>query len=468
MRMGAWMKGAIIFASCASAASLVADSVAIDVTGPICVSAASCTPNQPFNYTQGSYLAGFAFRATSAISITQLGFYDSNLAGTTQTFKASMVGVYDLTTNTLLTSAVVSPSDSPTGFFRYVSITPLAINTTDVYAVVGITGTNYYTVGVPASTSPVNAAIHYLSPAYYYSSDGSPGNDTQTSTLVEPDDFSAGNIFGTPNPPTDLADFGANFQFTEAESSLLPAINALGVVNNASFAAGSSPLPPGAIAAVFGSNLNNGSKVLFSSFGPDGKLVTTLGGAQVAINGIAVPIFYSTPAQLGIQIPTDLTGSSVSIQVTVGSQTSIPQNISISPFSPGLFSTDQSGHGQGAILIANTDTLAAPPGSVPGRDARPAKPGEFITIFCTGLGDVTPSLATGEPGTNNTTLDRPTVTIDGNDAIVEFSGVAPGFVGLDQVNVQVPAGTRTANDIPVLLTIGGLQSNTVTIAVSGS
>jgi len=247
-----------------------------------------------------------------------------------------------------------------------------------------------------------------------------------------------------------------------------PSVNALGVVNNASFVAGSNPIAPGAIAAVFGSNMTDGSSVLFSSFGPDGTLVTTLAGTTVTINGTAVPLFYATPSQLGIQIPVDLTGSSASIEVTVGDKTSATQNISIAPAAPGLFSTDQSGHGQGAILIANTNTLVAPTGSIAGRDSRPAKPGEFITIFCTGLGALTPALATGEKGTNNTTVDKPSVTIDGNPATLEFSGIAPGFVGLDQVNVQVPAGTRTANDVPVVLTIGGKQSNTVTIAVSES
>ncbi len=247
-----------------------------------------------------------------------------------------------------------------------------------------------------------------------------------------------------------------------------PTVNALGVVNNASFAAGSNPVAPGSIAAVFGTNMNDGSSVLFSSFGPDGTLVTTLAGAQVTINGTPVPIFYSTPAQLGIQIPTDLTGSSATIQVTIGGETSATQMVSVAPVAPGLFSTDQSGHGQGAVLIANTNTLVAPVGSIPGRASRPAKPGEFITIFCTGLGALAPTLATGEPGTNNTTVDKPTVTIDGAPATLQFSGIAPGFVGLDQVNVQIPAGTRTANDIPVVVTVGGSQSNTVTIAVSGS
>ncbi len=247
-----------------------------------------------------------------------------------------------------------------------------------------------------------------------------------------------------------------------------PAVNALGVVNNASFAAGSTPIAPGAIAAVFGTNMTDGSSVLFSSFGPSGTLLTTLAGTTVTINGTAVPLFYATPSQLGIQIPLDLTGTTATIAVSVGGKASAVENVPIAPLSPGLFSTNQSGTGQGAILIANTNTLVAPTGSIPGRESRPAKPGDFITIFCTGLGPLTPALATGEKGTNNTTVDQPSVTIGGKSAPVQFSGIAPGFVGLYQVNVQVPAGTPTGNTIPVVLTIGGKQSNTVTIAVSGT
>ena len=63
------------------------------------------------------------------------------------------------------------------------------------------------------------------------------------------------------------------------------------------------------------------------------------------------------------------------------------------------------------------------------------------------------------------TVNAPTVTMDGLPATVQFSGLAPGFVGLYQVNAVVPAGTRSSNDIPVVLTVGGTESNTVTIAV---
>jgi hypothetical protein len=73
-RMGWSMTRALVLLACACGAALRADTVAIDVSGPICASAAGCAANQPFNYSQGSYLLGFAFRVNSAISITQLGF----------------------------------------------------------------------------------------------------------------------------------------------------------------------------------------------------------------------------------------------------------------------------------------------------------------------------------------------------------------------------------------------------------
>jgi uncharacterized protein (TIGR03437 family) len=87
-------------------------------------------------------------------------------------------------------------------------------------------------------------------------------------------------------------------------------------------------------------------------------------------------------------------------------------------------------------------------------------------LFGTGLGLLSPALPTGEAAKNNSTVVIPTLTVDGKPADVQFSGAAPGFVGLNQVNVKIPPDTRTAADIPIALTIGGKSSNTVTIAVS--
>jgi uncharacterized protein (TIGR03437 family) len=97
---------------------------------------------------------------------------------------------------------------------------------------------------------------------------------------------------------------------------------------------------------------------------------------------------------------------------------------------------------------------------------KPAKPNEVIVLFGAGLGRLSPALPTGQAAKNNSTAVVPTITIDGKTADVQFAGAAPGFVGLNQVNVKIPAGTRAAPDIPVALTIGEKQSNTVTIAVT--
>ena len=231
-----------------------------------------------------------------------------------------------------------------------------------------------------------------------------------------------------------------------------------GVVNNASFALSPAPVAPGSIAALFGANLNDGSNILFSSFGPDGKLVTTLGGASVTVEDLPAPLFYSTPGQLGIQIPYELsTNAAAKVQVTVDGVKSAVITIPIDGLAPGLFTTTQDGKGAAAALHSDGKTLVSA--------AQPAKPGEIITLFGTGLGLLSPALATGVPSKGNTTTVAPAVMVDGAPAVVKFSGAAPGFVGLNQINIQVPAATRAAPDIPVVLDIAGKTSNTITIAV---
>jgi len=232
-----------------------------------------------------------------------------------------------------------------------------------------------------------------------------------------------------------------------------------GVVNNASFAKSPAPVAPGSIAAVFGTGLNDGSTVLFSSFGSNGKLATTLGGASVTVNNILAPMFYSTPGQLGIQIPFELaTLDAATLQVTVGGQASAPITIAVDALAPGLFTSTQDG--KGAAVALHSD------GVTPVTTQNPAKPNEVLVLFGTGLGLLSPSLATGAPSQGNPTVILPGVTVDGITAEVQFSGGAPGFVGLDQINIRIPPGMRTATNIPMVLNIGTKQSNTVTIAVS--
>jgi uncharacterized protein (TIGR03437 family) len=157
------------------------------------------------------------------------------------------------------------------------------------------------------------------------------------------------------------------------------------------------------------------------------------------------------------------------VVVTVAGQSSAPQAVPLGPSSPGIFSTNQQGTGQGAVQISNTTIYAAAAGSISGSQSRAVKPGEFITIYCTGLSAVSNPPAPGKPASSNplsTTLTTPKVTIGGQPATVSFSGLSPGFVGLYQVNAQIPADAAGGKAVAVEMSIGGVESNTVTIAVN--
>jgi hypothetical protein len=286
--------GALVLAACVGAGTARADTVAINLAGSINPPGGAL----PFNYTQGSYLTGFVFRANSAISITQLGFYDSNLTGVPETFVSSAVGVYDMTTNTLLTSATVLPSAPATGLFRYVSISPLTLNTSHTYAIVGVTGTNYYTVGVQASAAPADAAITYVSTAYY---------TTETTTLVEPNTFSLGNIFGNAPPTTTLNDFGPNFQFTSTAAG--PAITSL---SPSSAPAGS----PTVTVTVSGTGFASGSVAKWNGL----SLVTTyVNSTTLTAQITAGDLVSQGTGQITVANPTGPTSNSFPFVVSSGS-----------------------------------------------------------------------------------------------------------------------------------------------------
>jgi uncharacterized protein (TIGR03437 family) len=199
--------------------------------------------------------------------------------------------------------------------------------------------------------------------------------------------------------------------------------------------------------------------MLTSHFGPNNLLVTSLGGTSVEINGTAVPIFYATSGQLGIQIPFQLGGQvSGTLEVIVGGQSSSPRTIFFNSVAPGIFTVNQQGTGQAAALHEDNISPITP--------ESPARPNEVIVLYATGLGSLVPGISTGAAATENLTATFPTVTIDGVPAVVEFSGGAPGYVGLNQINVRIPPNTRAGTEIPVVLGIDGGQSNTVTLPVA--
>ncbi|HEY2012715.1 MAG TPA: hypothetical protein VGH38_04400, partial [Bryobacteraceae bacterium] len=232
-----------------------------------------------------------------------------------------------------------------------------------------------------------------------------------------------------------------------------------GVLNNASGHLGVAGVAPGSIASVYGSGLALARQ-------PAGQvpLPKNLAGAVLTIGTAQAAFFYASPGQLNLQIPWEAPLGNATATSTVGGSTSNTA-VNVVQFAPGIYTTAQSGSGQG-IIVGPTNGIAAPAGAFPG--SQPVKAGDFITIYCTGLGAVANQPATGAVATASPlpkTNTQATVSIGGLPATVSYSGLTPGAVGLYQVNAQVPAGVTAGSAVPVTIAIGGAASNTVSIAV---
>ncbi|MDP8980047.1 MAG: hypothetical protein M3O35_05580 [Acidobacteriota bacterium] len=227
---------------------------------------------------------------------------------------------------------------------------------------------------------------------------------------------------------------------------------------------GGSSLAPGSIASLYGTNL--ASATLSAGSIP---LPQNLSGTAMTLAQIGVPLLFVSPGQINFQIPwVAITQSTqVPLVITQG-QGATTINVTLTPYAPGLFTANSQGTGQASALISNTTSLAAPAGAFPG--SRPAKKGEFVSLYCTGLGDVTNRPLAGDPAPSGplaSTTTLPTITLGGSVpvTVISFSGLAPGFAGLYQVDFQIPDTAASGSAITLVLTIGGIKSNQVTIAI---
>jgi uncharacterized protein (TIGR03437 family) len=180
------------------------------------------------------------------------------------------------------------------------------------------------------------------------------------------------------------------------------------------------------------------------------------------------PLIFVGPTQVNFQVPPGVApGDSVPAELRRPDGSSLLTAFRIVPTAPGIFTVLMNGQGQAAAL--NQDySQNGNPQTILG--ARPAARGSVIQIFATGAGETDPPLLPGEAASitgNPLVLTRvqPTVTIGGETARVVFSGMAPGWVGLWQINAEIPANVAPGSAVPLSITADGVQSNTVTIAV---
>ena len=236
----------------------------------------------------------------------------------------------------------------------------------------------------------------------------------------------------------------------------VPIINSGGIVGTASYVA--SPAP-GSLISLFGISLADGLAQANALPLPD-----QLGTSSLMIGGVTVPLIFVSENQVNALVPYGLqTKGKYQAIVQHGNAISSPETITVLDAQPAVFTTDQSGKGQGhvyKIMPDGAQILAAP--------NAPAHAGDVLTIYCTGLGEVNPPVEAGVPAPLDTlepTVNPVMVTIGGVNAQVLFAGLTPGFTGLYQINVVVPDGVTAGDAVPVAISAAGQQSIPVSMAM---
>ena len=181
-----------------------------------------------------------------------------------------------------------------------------------------------------------------------------------------------------------------------------------------------------------------------------------LGGSQVNINGNYVPVLYASATRVDFLCPTGDPGA-LNISVETGSGNTDPVQATMTALAPGVFSLNGTGQGQGMVTLSGTSLLATSRAyNVVGQ---PAEPADSLAILVTGM---------GSPDS-----PPPMVTIGGVTVGADSVQAVPGFAGVYQVVVKVPAGVPTGDAVPVVLQMPAadgstVTSNTVTIAIEPS
>ena len=203
------------------------------------------------------------------------------------------------------------------------------------------------------------------------------------------------------------------------------AISASGVVNAASL---TSAIAPGGLIAIFGNGLSGAAAA-----------------TRVSFDGIAATVLAATPFQVNAQVPPISIGShTMTLSSAYGSSQVL---VTVSSVAPAIFLLNNT---QGAI--ENQDGTI---NSV----ANPLPRGQTLVAYVTGLG------ATTAQGTLNPTVTPVTALLNGVPLSPAYAGLTPGYIGLYQVNIPIPATTPPGSAISLVLQQGNAQSNTVSVAI---
>jgi uncharacterized protein (TIGR03437 family) len=241
-------------------------------------------------------------------------------------------------------------------------------------------------------------------------------------------------------------DFIGQFTLEVTGAVRTPLISQGGVVNGASFG---PQIAPGSLIAIFGSEMAGGQTSASSV-----PLPAALLNTSVTIAGKPMPVNYVSATQINAQLPYNAPMGLQPVVVHSDGADSPPMMVTVSAVAPGIFQ-----FGTNRAVVQNEDY------SVNQAD-NPAKAGSYVIAYLTGAGIPDNPVPNGTPAKADP-LSRVnaqvTVTIGGHVATQVFAGLTPGFVGLTQVNLQIP--DLAPGTYPLVVSLNAVASNSALITV---
>jgi uncharacterized protein (TIGR03437 family) len=212
-----------------------------------------------------------------------------------------------------------------------------------------------------------------------------------------------------------------------------------------------SPIAPGSLVSIYGSQLS-----LSAAAASRLPLPNSLSSVSVLINGIPAPLLYVGPSQINAQVPFEAPPGAATLIVNLGGVPSAPVIFQLQPIGPGVWTLP----GGSATLAVNDSNgnLVTP--------SNPVAPGTYVTFYLTGQGALNNPVPTGGAAPP-TPLATPVASVDatvGGVAADAVSALAPGLVGILQVNIQIPA--VASGNQPLAVTVGGVPSNVTFLPIA--
>ena len=237
---------------------------------------------------------------------------------------------------------------------------------------------------------------------------------------------------------------------TASASAERPVIFPGGVVIHAS---ASAPVSPGTLADIYGTNLASAPATT-----PGLPLGNGLGNVQVTVNGTPAPLYYVSPGQIDFQIPYAIAPGPALVQVSSNGNPGISAGITVQQAAPSILTwTDSAGNVRAIAQNYPADSLNT--------STNCAAPGSYVIVYLMGSGPLDNPIASGAAALSSPVSQETltaTATIGNASAYVGFAGMAPTFVGLMQMNIQVPA---VSGEQPVQVQIGSFTSNSALLCV---